>query len=102
MSLYYFHLRTAADIEILDRQGRRLSNDASAEQHAVQSVLDLAWGNQTAWRGCAVDVCRDDQHLMTVFFDEIIARNAQAAMIADRHFVSHASTEQGRHRVDVT
>lgn len=91
MSIYHFQILTAADLAIHDRQGHELADDVAAEERAVQAVLELAWDNPALWRGCAMEVFRDDAPVVIVFFDEIVARNAHASSIADQHFLAQAA-----------
>jgi hypothetical protein len=75
MARFYFHLRTAAGLEVTDEEGDDLPDHDAAERHAIGSAMDLMKGSKRDWRRTSFEV-HDQQgrHVLTVWFREVAAR----------------------------
>jgi hypothetical protein len=72
MAHYYFHLRTAAGLELTDDEGDDLPGLDDAEQHAIESAKDLMKASSLDWRGASFEVYDDRGcHVVTVWFREV-------------------------------
>ncbi|MBM0207497.1 hypothetical protein JNW90_34355 [Micromonospora sp. STR1s_5] len=69
MIRYFFHLRTAAGIELTDVEGDELPDAVEAESHAVASARDLMQHSSLDW-SCASFEVFDEKgyHVSTVWF----------------------------------
>jgi hypothetical protein len=88
MAHFYFHLRTAAGIELTDDEGDDLPDRDAAEQHAIQSAKDLMKASSLDWRRVSFEVYDDQsRHVVTVWFREVagLAASGHRSPPDDQH-----------------
>jgi hypothetical protein len=72
MARFYFHLRTAAGVELTDDDGDDLPDRDAAEQHAIRSAEDLLKASTLDWGDASFEVYDEtDRHVVTVWFKEV-------------------------------